>query len=85
MVESTLRNVNEYDRETGRHLNGRNVPIKLVTASRGKDIRAEPVVTLYKNGSFIVRTLRPQKTKCVLLLMQTITKVQIWLMLWFGP
>ena len=53
MVESTLRNVNEYDRETGRHLNGRNVPIKLVTASRGKDIRAEPVVTLYEQRRVI--------------------------------
>lgn len=48
MVESNLRMLNEFDRESGRNLVGRNLPIKLVTASRGKDIRAEPVVTLYE-------------------------------------
>lgn len=48
MVESNLRGLNEWDRKSGRQLVGRNLPIKLVTASRGKDIRAEPVSTLYE-------------------------------------
>lgn len=48
MVEHTLRSHNNYDRDSGRQLVGANLPIKLVTASRGKDIRAEPVVTLYE-------------------------------------
>lgn len=53
MVESNLRNVNEYDRETNRRLVGRHLPIKLVTASRGKDIRAEPICTLYEQGRVV--------------------------------
>lgn len=48
MVESNLRNINEWDRVSGKFINGRNLPIKLVTASRGKDVRAEPVATLYE-------------------------------------
>jgi phage terminase large subunit-like protein len=38
MVESTIRSVE------------RNVPIKMVHASRGKAVRAEPVVALYEQG-----------------------------------
>lgn len=38
MVESTIRNVRE------------NAPVKMVNASRGKDIRAEPISTLYEEG-----------------------------------
>jgi phage terminase large subunit-like protein len=53
MVESNLRSINEYDRVSGRFLKGRNLPIKLVHASRGKDIRAEPVVTLYEQRRVI--------------------------------
>jgi phage terminase large subunit-like protein len=45
MVESTLRNV------------WREAPITLLTASRGKDIRAEPVVALYEQGSVIHCTM----------------------------
>lgn len=50
MVESNLRNINQYDRVSGRQFVGRHLPIKLVTASRGKDVRAEPVTTLYEQG-----------------------------------
>jgi predicted phage terminase large subunit-like protein len=53
MVESNIRNINEYDRVTSRKLVGRQLPIKLVTASRGKDIRAEPICTLYEQGRVI--------------------------------
>jgi predicted phage terminase large subunit-like protein len=53
MVESNIRNVNIYDKKTSRQLVGRYLPIKLVTASRGKDIRAEPVSTLYEQGKVI--------------------------------
>ena len=38
LVESNLRNED------------RNVPVKLVTASRGKAVRAEPIATLYARG-----------------------------------
>jgi len=38
MVESTIRNVDP------------NVPVKLVTASRGKRLRAEPIKALYEQG-----------------------------------
>jgi phage terminase large subunit-like protein len=38
LVESNLRNED------------RNVPVKLVTASRGKAVRAEPIATLYSRG-----------------------------------
>ena len=38
MVESTIRNVDA------------NVPVKLVTASRGKRQRAEPIKALYEQG-----------------------------------
>ncbi len=53
MVEAVLRGLNEYDHVSGRYLNGRNIPIKLVHASRGKDIRAEPVCTLYEQGRVV--------------------------------
>lgn len=53
MVESNLRSVDEYDKEAMRHLKGRLLPITLVTASKGKDIRAEPVVTLYEQKRVI--------------------------------
>ena len=46
MVESTLRAV-----EAGPdHPGGKDVPIKLVWASRGKEIRAQPVAALYEAG-----------------------------------
>lgn len=40
MVEHTLRSVE----------GGKNVPIKLVSASRGKIVRAEPIAALYERG-----------------------------------
>ena len=48
MVEDNIRNINQWSKELERNLIGRYLPIKLVTASRGKDIRAEPVATLYE-------------------------------------
>lgn len=42
-----------YGGEMCRHVIGsidRNVPVRLVTASRGKQVRAEPVVSLYEQG-----------------------------------
>lgn len=53
MVEFNLRNIRQYDKELGKNINGRNLPIKLVTASKGKDVRAEPVTTLYEQGRVI--------------------------------
>ena len=53
MVESTLRNVNKYSLELKRQINGRHLPIVLVTASRGKAIRAEPVAVLYQQHRVI--------------------------------
>lgn len=53
MVESNLRNLNQWDSELGRNINGRHLPIKLVTASRGKDIRAAPIATLYEQHRVI--------------------------------
>lgn len=50
MVESNIMNIKQIDPDTGRLLNGKNLPIQLVTASRGKHIRAEPVATLYEQG-----------------------------------
>lgn len=50
MCESTIRAVNQYDKDLRRQLNGKLVPIKLVRASDGKDIRAQPVSTLYEQG-----------------------------------
>lgn len=50
MVESNIRLCNEFDKKTSRQLVGKNLPIKLVVASRGKDIRAEPVATLYEQN-----------------------------------
>lgn len=53
MVENTLRNVNVYDKQSGARMVGRHLPIKLVRASRGKDIRAEPIAMLYEQGRVI--------------------------------
>jgi predicted phage terminase large subunit-like protein len=53
MVESNIRMIDEYDRDSGRKLVGRHLPIKLVVASRGKDIRAEPICTLYEQGKVV--------------------------------
>lgn len=53
MVLANLQNINEYDRVSGRKLIGRHLPIKLVTASKGKDIRAQPICTLYEQGRVI--------------------------------
>ena len=48
MVEHTIRSVDVRDKETGMRLVGRYLPMDLVTASRGKDIRAQPVAMLYE-------------------------------------
>lgn len=53
MVESTLRNIDQWSKKVNRQLKGRHIPIKLVTASKGKDIRAEPVVTLYEQSKVV--------------------------------
>lgn len=53
MVLATLQNINEWSKKLNRQLKGRHLPIKLVTASKGKDIRAQPVVTLYEQGRVI--------------------------------
>lgn len=53
MVESNIRNINQYDKVLGKQISGRYLPITLVTASRGKDIRAEPVSTLYEQRRVI--------------------------------
>lgn len=50
MVENTIRQIDQWDKELSRQLQGRHLPITLVVASQGKDIRAEPVVTLYEQG-----------------------------------
>lgn len=50
MVENTIRTIDQWDRDLGRQINGRHIPIKVVVASKGKDIRAEPVVTLYEQS-----------------------------------
>lgn len=48
MVEATLRNVDVRDKTTNKRYTGRYLPIELVVASRGKDIRAQPVASLYE-------------------------------------
>jgi phage terminase large subunit-like protein len=60
MVESTIRQIDQADVQVGRlvpslglsdshrRLSGRQMPIKLVNATQGKHIRAEPVVALYE-------------------------------------
>ena len=53
MVESNLRNHQSIHKVTKRRLIGQHLPIKLVTASRGKDVRAEPVCTLYEQHRVI--------------------------------
>lgn len=53
MVEATLRNVNQWSPLLNRHLRGRSLPISTVIASKGKDIRAQPVVTLYEQSRVI--------------------------------
>lgn len=50
MVLANISNLDEYDKELGKRLKGSYVPVKLVSASRGKDIRAEPVSALYEQG-----------------------------------
>lgn len=57
MVEQTIRNLDQWDKELNRQLTGRHIPITLVTASRGKDIRAQPVVTLYEQRK-VIHTLQ---------------------------
>jgi phage terminase large subunit-like protein len=56
MVEATMRNA-QYRPETiagpaSTVHSGRNLPIKLVWASRGKTTRAEPISQLYEQGRF---------------------------------
>jgi predicted phage terminase large subunit-like protein len=53
MVESNIRGIKQYDKQSLRELNGRGLPIKVVTASKGKDIRAEPVASLYEQGRVV--------------------------------
>lgn len=57
MVESNIKSINEDVKhpKTGRtqRLVGRNLPIKLVHASKGKSVRAEPVVSLYEQNRVI--------------------------------
>jgi predicted phage terminase large subunit-like protein len=53
MVLSNIQNIDVFSKTLGRRIRGRGLPIKLVTASKGKDIRAEPVVTLYEQGRVI--------------------------------
>jgi len=53
MVESTIRGVNVMSKELGRQLVGKYLPVTLVTASKGKDIRAEPVSSLYEQHKVI--------------------------------
>lgn len=48
MVESTIRSVDVWDDKLKRQLKGQHLPIELVVASVGKDIRAQPVATLYE-------------------------------------
>lgn len=60
MVESTIRQIDVPDvqvgrlvpslglSDTSRRLSGKHMPIKLVNATQGKHIRAEPVVSLYE-------------------------------------
>jgi predicted phage terminase large subunit-like protein len=50
MVLATLQNINVFSATLGKQIVGRHVPIKLVSASRGKDIRAQPIATLYEQG-----------------------------------
>jgi len=50
MVELTIRQA-EIELENGRVLNGKNIPITLVSASRGKIVRAEPVAAKYEKGN----------------------------------
>ena len=47
LVEANLRNAD------------RNIPIKLVTASRGKAVRAEPIAHLYARGEVDHAALSP--------------------------
>lgn len=53
MVEATLRAVDIKDKETGKQLKGRSLPIKVVTASKGKHIRAQPIATLYEQNRVV--------------------------------
>jgi phage terminase large subunit-like protein len=48
MVESTIRTIDFWDKKTERQLKGQFLPIELVVASTGKDIRAQPIATLYE-------------------------------------
>lgn len=48
MVESNIRNHKQFDPELNRVLNGRYLPIKVVVASKGKELRAQPVAALYE-------------------------------------
>lgn len=50
MVELTIKQA-EIQLEDGSILNGKNIPVKLVHASRGKIVRAEPVAAKYEKGN----------------------------------
>lgn len=50
MAENTIRTAVLLDGEGNVILKGTNVPIVEVTASRGKEVRAQPVASLYQRG-----------------------------------
>jgi predicted phage terminase large subunit-like protein len=55
MVEATIRHVTKYANEYGKvvPINGQDLPIKTIHASRGKRTRAEPIAALYEQGRVI--------------------------------
>jgi len=53
MVEYVIKSIEKFDKKMGRQLSGRHIPVKLVTASKGKDIRANPVVSLYEQAKVL--------------------------------
>ena len=50
MVESTIRTVETLGEDGRMIAAGRSAPVKLVHASRGKAVRAEPIAALYEQG-----------------------------------
>lgn len=53
MVLSNLQTIDVHSDKLGRRISGRYIPINLVVASKGKDIRAQPVVALYEQKRVI--------------------------------
>lgn len=52
MVESTIRQVTSYTDAQGKKqkVNGKDLPIKVIHATKGKKLRAEPISSLYEQG-----------------------------------